>query len=139
MRGFTFIEIIVVVAIISLLATFSLFMSMETFRGTLRRSEGQMVTTLLQKARSRALSNLSQSSWGVCYIAPNYVLFRGTACTAGHAENETVPANPVTPATFLSPVVFSALSATSTGGIITVVEGTRVSTTTVNAAGRIDW
>ena len=53
-RGFTLMEIIVVVALFSILTTLGLFMSMETLRGTLSRSEGSVIVSLLQKARVRA-------------------------------------------------------------------------------------
>lgn len=139
MRGFTLLEVIVVVAIFSILATLGLFMGMDTFSGTLRRSERDIVVSMLQKARSRALANTEQSSWGVCYSAPDYVLFRGTMCTAGLSTNEPTPAHATNPATFSAPVVFSQLSATTTGGVVTVVEGTRTSTITITAAGAISW
>lgn len=138
-RAFTLIEIVVVLAIFSVLILSGLFMSMDTLRGTLHRSERDVVVSLLQKARSRALANMNQSPWGVCYIEPAYVIFRGTACTAGLATNEPVPASPANLGTFSSPIVFSQLSATTTAGTVTLIQDGRTSVITVNREGTIEW
>ncbi|HCR52495.1 TPA: hypothetical protein DIV48_02485 [Candidatus Kaiserbacteria bacterium] len=138
-RGFTLIEIIIVVAIFSVLISLGLFMSMETLRGTLNRSERDIVVSALQKARSRALANMQQAPWGVCYIAPDYIVFRGFECAPGLPTNETVPANTANSIVFPSPIVFSQLSATTTGGSITIAQDGRTATITVNQEGMIDW
>lgn len=139
MRGFTLIEILIVIAIFSVLISLGLFMSMETFRGTLNRSERDIVVNLLQKARSRALANIQQASWGVCYIAPEYIIFRGSECISGLPTNETVPANTANSIVFSSPIVFSQLSATTTGGSITITQNGRTAAIIVNQEGMIDW
>lgn len=137
--GFTLIEIIVVIAIFGALIALGLFMSMETFRGTLFRSEQDIVVSVLQKARSRAMANMYQTSWGVCYITPDYVIFRGTECTAGLPTNETIPASPASAVTFSAPIIFSQLSATTIGGTITLMQDGRTSTIAVNQEGTIGW
>ncbi len=139
LRAFTLIEIVVVLAIFSVLILSGLFMSMDTLRGTLHRSERDVVVSLLQKARSRALANMHQSPWGVCYIEPSYIVFRGTLCAPELPTNEPVPASSANPGVFSSPIVFSQLSATTTGGTVTLVQDGRTSVVTVNAEGAIDW
>ncbi len=133
--AFTLIEILIVVSIFSALAGMGLVMSMQTFRSGIHRSEVETVVSLLQKARSRALAHSEQSSWGVCYVAPNYLLFKGSVCTG----IETTPANTSFPASFSASVIFSALSATTTGAVITVTEKGQVRTITVNGEGMIVW
>lgn len=137
--GFTLIEIIVVIAIFSALVTLGLFMSMDTLRGTLHRSERDIVVSMLEKARSRALANIYQTPWGVCANAPDYIIFRGTSCTTLLSTNETIPASAANPAIFSAPIVFSQLSATTTGGTVTIVQDGRTSTIIVNHEGAIDW
>lgn len=139
MRGFTLIEIIIVVALFSALVSFGLFMSMETYRGTLFRSERSIVVSALEKARSRALANMYQTPWGVCFVAPNYVIFRGTSCAPDLETNETIPANAANPAIFSAPIVFSQLAATTTGGSVTLAQDGRTTTITVNYEGAISW
>ncbi len=138
-RGFTLIEIMVVIVLFTILVGLGLFMSLQTIHGTLFRSERDIVVTLLQKARSRAIANTNQNPWGVCYSAPDYVVFAGTTCPVGGGEH--IPASVNNPATFSDPngIVFTQLSATSTGGMVTVVQNGGPSTITVNNEGTILW
>lgn len=143
MKGFTLIEIIVVVTIFSVLVTLGLFMSMETFRGTLYRSEKDTIVSLLQKARSRAMSNINQTSWGVCYRAPNYVIIKDVVCDAAHTQ-DTIAAHAGVAAvsnftTTFPVVVFAQLSGTATPATITVRQDNRSATIVVNNEGTINW
>ncbi len=137
--GFTLVEIIVVIAIFSTLVTLGLFMSMDTLRGTTHRSERDIVVSMLEKARSRALANIYQTPWGVCANASDYIIFRGTSCTAGLSTNEIISASAANPAIFSAPIVFSQLSATTTGGTVTIVQDGHTNTITINHEGAIDW
>ena len=137
-KGFTLVEILVVIAIFTLLIGLGLFMSMEAYRGFSFHSEQDTVVSVLQKARSRAMANIDQTAWGVCYISPNYVIFKGSTCTV--AGSDLIPANPsVTIAGLSGGIIFSQLAGTSTGGVITVTQNNRVSTTTINYEGTIIW
>lgn len=141
-KGFTLIEIIVVIAILTGLMGLGLFMSMDSYRAYLSRSERDTVVSLLERARSHAMANIYQTPWGVCYISPNYIIFRGTTCTAGAATNEATPANPGVAISGLdstSPIVFSQLSGSTAGGVVIVTEQGRVSTITINYEGTIIW
>jgi prepilin-type N-terminal cleavage/methylation domain-containing protein len=143
MRGFSLLEVIIVVGIFSVLATLGLFMSMETFRGTLYRSEEALIVSLLQKARSRSMANVAQSPWSVCYIAPNYVIAKGSACTS-IAAYEVIEANAKVSAdsdfahTF-PVVVFTQLSGNATAAAVTVTQDARSSTISINSVGTIIW
>lgn len=141
-KGFTLIEIVISMAILTIILGLGLFMSMDSYNAYLSRSERDTIVSLLQRARSHAMANSYQTSWGLCYIAPDYIIFRGTACTAGVATNEVTPGNPValiTGLTSVSPILFSQLSGTTTGGTITVTEGSKVSTISINHEGTIIW
>ncbi|MBT9168081.1 MAG: hypothetical protein DDT19_01426 [Syntrophomonadaceae bacterium] len=142
MRGFTFFEILVVTGLFSVLIALGLFMSMETFRGSIYRSEQATVVSVLQKARSRAMANIDQSPWGVYYdpIANAYFIFRGGSYTPG-ATNEKIPGNAAVTVTglFLPGVVFSQLSGTTTATTTAVVQDGRTSTISINYEGAINW
>lgn len=138
--GFTLVEILIVIAIFTVLIALGLFMSMETLRGTLHRSERDTVVSLLERARSRAMNNIEQSPWGMCYLVPNYIVFKGGACAAAAAV-DTVAANPGTATTgLLAPgIVFSQLAGTTTPVAVTVTQSGRTSAITINYEGTIIW
>lgn len=141
-------EVLVVLAIFIGLLALGLFMSLETFRGTIFRSERSTIVSLLSRARSRAMSNYFGVPWGLCYdsASPQYVLFR-SAYVAGASTNETIPATPSVsiislPAKFACSsggVIFTQLSGTTTPVDIGIRQNARISTTTVNAEGAILW
>ena len=142
--GFTLLELIVTVAIFSILITLGFFMSFETFRGASHRSEVDVIVSLFQKARSRAMNNIEQSTWGVCYIAPNYVLLKGlVACDVAYVV-DTVKANEVVAAasdfnTMFPVVIFLQLSGSTDETTVEVKQNARTSTISINEAGTIIW
>lgn len=144
--GFTLVEIIVVIGIFSLLVVLGLFMSFETLRGTLYRSEEATIVSLLEKARSRAMNNINESAWGMCYIEPDYVIIKGVVCDDAYVLDR-VAANPavVAASSFISKtypfVVFSQLSGIPVGTPqpIIVIQDARSSTISVNNEGTILW
>lgn len=148
-RGFTLIELLVVVSLMAALLGLGLLMSMDVFRGTTFRSTRQVLVSALTTARARALANDHQSAHGVCYRAPDFILFRGTTYSATNASNERIIGNPKVLLT--SPtdsftcgtgagIVFAGVSAQTAGGTITVTEeGHTAATITVNAEGTIIW
>ncbi len=141
-QGFTLIEILVSIAILTTLIGLGLYMSMDSYRSYLSRSERDTVVSLLERARSRAMANVYQTPWGVCTSGTSYIVFRGTTCTLGAATNEETPLNPgavIAGMDSTSPVVFSQLAATTTGKVVTVTEQSKVSTITINNEGTIIW
>lgn len=142
-RGFTLVEILVVLAIFALLVGVGVTFSIDAYRGNIFRSERGVLVSVLERARSRAITNYQQSSWGVCYIAPNYVIFKGVTCTSG---TDTVPANQTIAAASsfgsFPTIVFSQLAGTTTGASITLMDGVsavNTSTITINNEGTIIW
>ena len=140
-RGFTLVEIVVVLAIFGLLVGLGLFMSMDAYRGFNFRSERDVVVSELQRARSHAMANRYGKAWGVCYIAPDYIVFRGTACVAGASTNELLSAAPSVTITGLNPpgVVFSQLSGATTATTIQITQDNRTTTVSINHEGTINW
>jgi len=129
-------EIIIVIAMFGALLALGLFMSMDAYRGFSFRSEEDTVVSLLQKARSRAMNNMNQTPWGVCWRDDSYVIFQGRVCTTG----ETIPASPAATTTgLLIGIVFSQLSGTTTATTITVLQDSRSSTISTNNEGTIIW
>ena len=142
--GFTLIEMIIALAVLSLIMGLGLFYGMENFRGETFRSEVDTMVGVLQKARSRAMANIKQSQWGVHYAGSpdyTYTIFRGS--DYAHAtEKEVVEggrAASISPSP-LSDVVFTQLSGTTTGTFSAILhEGGRTNNIQVNYEGTIIW
>jgi prepilin-type N-terminal cleavage/methylation domain-containing protein len=150
LRGFTLVEVMITIALMSVLLGLGLILSMDVYRGTLYRSTRQVLISSLTTARGRALSNMYQSTHGVCYAPPDFIIFRGTTYSATSPYNETVPGNPAvtlsSTGAFITcgsgtGIVFSQLAAsTSNTGTITVSEsGHADETVSVNSLGTIIW
>jgi len=139
LAGFTLIEVLVVMAMFSVLVGLGLFMSMDMFRGYSARSERDVVVSALGKARSRAMANLNQSPWGVCVLEGGYVIFQGTVCAAA-AGGESIPVSKAAAVSGLSPgIIFTQLSGTTTPATVAITENARTSTVTINYEGTIIW
>lgn len=147
-RGMSLIEVIVVIAILTILFAIGVFMSMQGFQNYSRRSERDVIVSIFERARSRALANVDQHRWGVCYETgtKSYVVFAGAYASA--YSKDTIAANSgVTLSYSGSPIfdcaqggiAFSQVAATTTAATITVTEGAITSTITTNIEGRIDW
>ena len=137
----TMVEILVTLAIFGLIVALGLVMSFETYRGATRRSERDTIVSLLERARSRAMANIDQTSWSVCYADPDYVIARGGSCPTG--ELERVEANAgVVAASDLSgfPVVFEQLAGNVSAVKTLIVRQTgKEETIIINHEGRISW
>lgn len=138
-RAFTLIEVLVAIAILVTIIGLGLFMSLDVYRGFSHRSERDTVVSLLTKARSHAMANIYETSWGVCYISPNYIIFRGSTCTAGVSTNEVLAASPATVVNWPTAIVFTQLSGDSAGGTITLTQNAKTDTITINNEGTINW
>ncbi len=143
--GLTLVELIVVIAIIGVIISFGLVISMDSYRAYYFRSERSKIVSVLERARSRSLSNYFQVEHGVCFITSNYVIFRGrSTCTPGATTDELIPANTdiASKSNFsgtFPTIIFSQLTATTTGGTINITDGNRSAIINVNYEGKINW
>lgn len=87
-RGFTLIEMLIVIGLIVALGSVVLFFDINTYRGDAFRAERTMVVTLLQQARASAMNNIAEEPHGLALFPAdnphNYVLFEGTSYTASN-------------------------------------------------------
>lgn len=154
-RGFTFIELIIVVGLIGILLTFSMVVSFSSIsRSSVIQERDLFVALLLTGSRAKAVANVNQKPHGIhidnaCH---RYILFVG---------NPPIPALPIdgvcSPKDSREiPFTNAALSVTNTGGnsiVFTQLSGDvlmgvgtltfRIGSTTqaveINSAGRINW
>jgi hypothetical protein len=135
------IEILVTISILAILIGMGLFMSFDFYRHTLINDERDLLVSLLLKARAQSLDNLDQKPHGVCFIDPNYVLFRGTACIAS-TTNEMVPKGKSVVLSGLSAtssVIFNQLSGDASGTSVTLSQDASVKVISINDEGLINW
>ena|SRR3989338_5185391 len=147
--GFTLLEVLIVIAIVSAIAALGLFISMDVYRGFLHRSERDTVVSLLERARSHAMANVGEESWGFCKEGNNYVVFRGTSYTAGAVEASVAAGDasqtqhiPDCSGTGPDPIiVFDQLSGKPLAAVtqITVQQSGGTDTITINDQGTISW
>ncbi len=156
-RGFTLLEIIVVMALIVIVAAFGLIVSFDDYRGFNFRNERDVVAAVLQKARSQAVNNMCFSygtidchdgkPHGAYFGTPGqYVIFQGTSYAARDTEADEIieVKNAAVNLTGFDEVVFSRLSGDASvspsGQTLTVIDDRgRTSVFTVESSGRIWW
>ncbi len=146
-HGLTLIEILVVVGILGLILAMTTGVNVDLFRGDLFRSEQSTVISLLEKARSRSMSNMYDTTHGVCYSSGNYILFRGSTCSPSASTSEKFPANVEisTASNFASAfptIVFNRLAGTTTSGsliTIAITDGVKSANIEINNEGTISW
>lgn len=155
-RGFSLIEILVVMAMFTMVAGLGLFVSMDAFRGYTFRSERDTVVSLLYKARSQAVSNMcfgagctGGRAHGVHFDSVNkrYVIFQGYTYAGRDAsvDDVTLFRNNASSVAGLTDIIFSPLAATTTANpsavsTVTITDqGGHASVITIGKEGRITW
>lgn len=142
-QGFTLIEILVAVAVVGVIIGFGMTIDLSSLRSDTFQAEETTIVSALQKARSRSMANMYESVHGFCYIAPNYILFRGrTTCLPTSGTDETIPANiniASNASSSFPTFVFTQLSGTTTGATIHITDGTKSDDIIINNEGTINW
>ena len=146
-QGFTLIEVLMVLAMLSFIASATVLFSLSFFQGELVRNEENTLVNLLHTARAKAMQNQDGVAHGVAIdpIGVNeYVLFSGNSfVNADPSTVQSIPrANSFAFATnSLKEIVFFQLSGeVKTGGEIIVINTNKnnsSSTITINYEGAI--
>lgn len=146
-KGFTLMEIIVVLAILGFVISIGLLVSLDFYKTYAYKSERNILVGVLEKARSRSMANINQSAHGV-YIDTtnhNYIIFQGqTYATRNSSYDQVFPINPsinlIGVPSLPAAVVFSRLSGTTTSETLTMSDGTgRTGTVDIGTDGQINW
>ncbi len=147
-KGFTLMEMLIVIGVLALISVVPMFMNIDSYRGEAFRGEQNTLGILLQTARANAFNNINQKKHGVV-INPSgyegYVVFEGnTYATADHSKDSRTPASYKVTFSPSSPteIVFDQLSgdANYEGEIqMTDTERNLVANIKINHEGRISW
>jgi prepilin-type N-terminal cleavage/methylation domain-containing protein len=89
-RGFTVMEVLIVVAVLAALATvtFSAFSNLSKSR--ILEKDAVSVVSLMNEARSLTLSSLEDSQYGVHLESSEAVLFKGLVYNSSDPDNQTI-------------------------------------------------
>lgn len=136
MRGFTFVELLIIVAIVMIIAAgASPFYINLISRNNLNSTRDGFRSTL-RKAQTYATSSKDNTTWGVCVTGGNIRLFGGTCGAPSRKEEIGIPAN-VTVSGF-STVTFNNLRGEPSSAFTFTLSnqaGTR--TIIINSAGNV--
>jgi prepilin-type N-terminal cleavage/methylation domain-containing protein len=93
-RGFTLIEVVVVMALLGVIVMTGLLVDMQAYRSSGFRSDRELLVTLLARARSQAINNICTASdctdgvpHGVHIEPGRFVLFEGATYDADDLGN----------------------------------------------------
>ena len=147
-KGFTLLEILVVMGLLVVIAATPLFVDTNNFRGRSFQAEQSQLASALQTARARSFNNISQKKHGVA-INPGsfegYVIFEGDSyATRDISKDEEIKASYTVTFAPLTPdeITFEQLSGNANfNGDITITDSQRGigSSITINSEGKISW
>jgi prepilin-type N-terminal cleavage/methylation domain-containing protein len=152
-RGFTLIEVVIVIGLIVIIAAFTLVVSLDDYRGYGFRNERDVVVAVLQKARSQAINNMCFGDsctdgvpHGVYFGTPGkYVIFQGAGYNPTDEWNEVIVAeNNAVSVSGMDRVTFDRLSGDATifppaSTLVFTDERGKESIFTIEDNGRISW
>lgn len=140
-KGLTLIELLIVVAIITLLASVGAIMGLDAVTRKSLASERDTLVTLLTIARARSLANINQTPQGIHTETNNFVLFEGLAFNPSNPKNTEIKKTSSVSISGPEDVVFENLSAEMLVGAQTFILGNNSTSSSININihGQINW
>ena len=151
-KGLTLIEILIMIGIISIVSLSILWIGPDSYRSYLFRNERDTIVSILQKARSQAISNICKGSGctngkphGVHFENNKYIIFQGSDyATRDLDQDEEIDSNYHLDfsGSTITDVVFAELSGdVLVAGDIKLSDSAsgRTSDININNEGRIAW
>jgi len=140
MRGFTLVELLLVVGMMAILASFVAPVSTSFFQAQALDETAAGVLDTLRRAHAHALFQKNDSDFGVRFLSGSYVLFQGASYDARvQAQDETFDLPAGTAISGTPEVMFVKRSgAASSTGYVTVTAGNASTTIFVSSAGVIE-
>ena len=117
LRGFTLLEIVLVLSLIAVVAAFALSFPLSAFRSQARQAEMVTLVSLLELSRSDAFANKDRLPHGLAIVGTSYVQFSGVTFDMSNPKTwvTTEMVYPlVLASSSVTEVVFTPLTATTT-------------------------
>lgn len=147
-RGFSLVEILAVVTIISILAGVVLLSTFNFRERIILTTESERLVSLIREARTRTTSGYNDANYGVHFEADEVTIFSGSSYVAGAGSNEVavldsqVELSDIDLATGAFDLTFNSLSGrASTNGTLTlslVASSSVAKVITINEAGYVN-
>jgi prepilin-type N-terminal cleavage/methylation domain-containing protein len=145
--GFTYIELLIVVAIVGIALSFSAVFNIDSMARTNVTTERDLLVSLvLMSARSHALANINETAHGVHIDTDTheYILFQGNSFNPNNIENKHIPYSSehiTITNTGGDTILFEQLSGNTLqgSGTITIAHDDIQLEVTLNEAGQINW
>ena len=90
-KGYTVLEILIVLAVLSLLISIFLPSFQRIRSNSVLKSTASNIFSALDKARSQGLSSVNSSEYGVHFETQKIVIFKGTVFSPSDINNEEIP------------------------------------------------
>lgn len=134
--GISLVELLIVVALISLLAAGTVPVLTNLVFWTRQDVSGELVLAQVRKAQTNAMTGKATGDWGVCVDGQVIRVFTGSC--GSPVESQEVTLDAVVSVTGLGGSTFNVRGEPDTATTITISSPNENSTITLNAAGGID-
>lgn len=142
MRGFTLLEILLVIGIIAVLISISSPFLLDFYRSWQIETTGQEIVQTARRAQLKAVSGEMDSNFGVRFSANQYALFRGDSfLSRDTAYDEVFELAPGLNLSGISEIVFLKPEGKTNppeGGDIILTNGQKTFTININQLGRVN-
>jgi prepilin-type N-terminal cleavage/methylation domain-containing protein len=139
--GFTIIEVLIVIGLLGVIAGMGLTIDLNFYTREIRSSEHITLISLLHRARSNAMNNVSYSDHGIHIENHTYTIFSEMPYDSSNLSNQIINANPNFIITGLNEVIFEKMSGnTENVGTVNIVDvNGNEKIINIQANGLIDW
>jgi prepilin-type N-terminal cleavage/methylation domain-containing protein len=140
--GFTLLEVMVALIILSVIASIGLFFSMDSYRNYLWSTERTNVLTALMTARSRSVNNVNEKPHGLHVDANSLIIFEGSTFAASTNNQTIARSNAVSisgPDILFGQLNGDALTCQLAPCNLLVFYAGRSANVSINSEGQISW
>lgn len=139
MKGFTLIEILIVITIMAFLVALTIPLGIQFYKNQQFDTIVDEVIQALRRAQWQAMSAKNDSSFGVYFKAGQYILFQGVSYIARNDEEIFDFSNDIS-FSGISEVIFSKIEGIpSSVGDITLTGSYETAIISINQVGRVNY
>ena len=139
-KGFTLVEVLVVIAIMVILMGITAPFLVSAYNDYQFRSERDLAVSLIRRARAYSMAGTNGKDHGLKIASSSYVIFEGTSYAARDTAKDIIDSrNTNITITGASEIVFSYLTGRSSTAILVLSDGISTASASVNTEGLISW